>query len=67
MFGLAINVLLATAKLLAGLFGHAYVLIAYGIESALDERGSIVIWGGSRGPGVPIGGIHDLHMARIQL
>jgi cation diffusion facilitator family transporter len=46
MFGLAINVLLAAAKLLAGLLGHAYVLIADGIESALDVGGSIVIWGG---------------------
>ena len=46
MFGLAINVLLAAAKILAGLVGHAYVLIADGIESALDVGGSIVIWGG---------------------
>jgi len=46
MFGLAINVLLAAAKLLTGLLGHAYVLIADGIESALDVGGSIVIWGG---------------------
>src|SRR5438876_2450328 len=46
LFGLAINVLLAAAKLLAGLLGHAYVLIADGIESALDVGGSIVIWGG---------------------
>ena len=46
MVGLAINVLLAAAKLLAGLFGHAYVLIADGIESTLDVGGSIVIWGG---------------------
>src|SRR2546422_3976251 len=46
LFGLAINVLLAAAKILAGLVGHAYVLIADGIESTLDVGGSIVIWGG---------------------
>jgi cation diffusion facilitator family transporter len=46
LFGLAVNVVLAAAKILAGLFGHAYVLIADGIESALDVGGSIVIWGG---------------------
>jgi cation diffusion facilitator family transporter len=46
LFGLAINVLLAAVKILAGLFGHAYVLIADGIESSLDVGGSIVIWGG---------------------
>jgi cation diffusion facilitator family transporter len=46
LFGLIINVLLATAKIFAGAIGHAYVLIADGIESALDVGGSIVIWGG---------------------
>jgi cation diffusion facilitator family transporter len=30
----------------AGVIGHAYVLIADGIESALDIGGSVVIWGG---------------------
>jgi cation diffusion facilitator family transporter len=46
LIGFAINVLLAGAKILAGLFGHAHVLIADGIESALDVGGSIVIWAG---------------------
>jgi cation diffusion facilitator family transporter len=46
LLGLAINVALATAKIFAGLVGNAYVLIADGIESALDIAGSIVIWGG---------------------
>src|SRR5438046_1359881 len=46
LFGLSVNVLLAAAKILAGVIGHAYVLIADGIESALDVGGSIVIWGG---------------------
>src|SRR5881397_1287118 len=46
LLGLVINVGLATAKIVAGIVGHAYVLIADGIESALDVGGSIVIWGG---------------------
>jgi cation diffusion facilitator family transporter len=46
LLGLAINVALAAVKILAGVVGHAYVLIADGIESALDVGGSIVIWGG---------------------
>jgi len=46
LFGLIVNVLLAIAKIFAGAIGHAYVLIADGIESALDVGGSIVIWGG---------------------
>ena len=48
LWGLVINVLLATAKIVAGILGNAYVLIADGIESALDVGGSIVIWGGLR-------------------
>src|SRR5215510_5860151 len=46
LLGLVINVALASVKIVAGFVGHAYVLIADGIESALDVGGSIVIWGG---------------------
>jgi cation diffusion facilitator family transporter len=41
-----INVVLAAVKIVAGVVGHAYVLIADGMESAIDVAGSIVIWGG---------------------
>ena len=44
--GMMVNVILAAAKISAGLFGNSYVLIADGIESALDIAGSVVIWGG---------------------
>src|SRR5260370_40363949 len=40
LLGLVVNVVLASTKIVAGLFGHAYVLIADGIESALDVGGS---------------------------
>jgi cation diffusion facilitator family transporter len=46
LFGMLINLLFAALKILGGLFGNAYVLIADGIESALDIAGSLVIWGG---------------------
>src|ERR1041385_4907347 len=46
LLGLIINVVLAFVKIGAGIFGNAYVLIADGIESALDVGGSIVIGGG---------------------
>ena len=46
LLGMAANVVLATAKILAGALGHSYVLIADGIESALDIAGSAIIWGG---------------------
>lgn len=46
LVGMMVNVILAAAKISAGLFGNSYVLIADGIESALDIAGSAVIWGG---------------------
>jgi cation diffusion facilitator family transporter len=46
LLGLVINIAFAAIKIVAGVIGHAYVLIADGIESALDIGGSIVIWGG---------------------
>jgi cation diffusion facilitator family transporter len=46
LLGMAINFVLAVAKIAAGIFGNAYVLIADGIESALDIGGSVVIWSG---------------------
>src|SRR6266516_1628394 len=46
LLGLVINVALASVKIVAGVVGHAYVLIADGMESALDVGGSKVIWGG---------------------
>ena len=44
--GMFATVALATAKITAGLLGNSYVLIADGIESALDIAGSVIIWGG---------------------
>jgi len=41
-----VNLIFAAVKILGGLFGHSYVLIADGIESGLDVAGSFVIWGG---------------------
>ena len=46
LLGMVANVVLATAKILAGALGNSYVLIADGIESALDIAGSAIIWGG---------------------
>jgi cation diffusion facilitator family transporter len=46
LLGLAINVVIASVKIFAGVLGNAYVLIADGIESTLDIGGSLVIWSG---------------------
>lgn len=44
--GLAANVVLASVKTLAGVFGHSQALIADGIESFADIVSSLVVWRG---------------------
>jgi cation diffusion facilitator family transporter len=46
--GLVVNALLAVVKLVAGLLGNAYALVADAIESATDMIGSLVVWSGLR-------------------
>lgn len=48
LLGLSVNVLLALGKMLAGVVGHSYALIADAVESLGDLVGSVVIWGGLR-------------------
>ena len=47
-FGMAVNVCLTAAKLVAGLIGHSYALIADAAESAFDLFGSLAVWTGVR-------------------
>ena len=46
LLGAAINAALATIKIMVGLLGHSYALIADGMESGLDVASSLIIWGG---------------------
>jgi len=44
--GILVNTALALIKLLAGVVGHTYALIADAVESTVDIFSSIVVWGG---------------------
>lgn len=46
LVGVAVNFCLALIKIVAGLLGNAYALIADGIESTLDIFSSLIIWFG---------------------
>ncbi len=46
--GLLINGLMAVVKLIAGVVGNSYALIADAVESMADLVGSVVVWGGLR-------------------
>jgi cation diffusion facilitator family transporter len=44
--GMAVNAILATAKMAAGLIGHSHALVADAVESMADIFSSIVVWRG---------------------
>lgn len=44
--GLLVNAVLAATKLVAGIVGNSYALVADAIESAADIMGSVIVWGG---------------------
>jgi cation diffusion facilitator family transporter len=46
--GIVVNAFLALAKLVAGIVGNTYALIADAVESTADIFASIVVWGGLR-------------------
>ena len=46
LIGVAVNFLLALVKIVSGVLGNCYALIADGIESTLDIFGSLAIWFG---------------------
>ena len=46
--GLLVNAGLAVVKLIAGVLGNSYALVADAIESAADVFSSLIVWGGLR-------------------
>ncbi len=46
--GLLVNAALAIIKLVAGVVGHAYALVADAVESTADIFASLIVWGGIR-------------------
>ena len=48
LLAVAINALLAIGKIVTGVVGNSYALIADGIESTADILSSFIVWGGLR-------------------
>ena len=46
LIGIVVNLFLALGKMLAGVFGHSYALVADAIESGLDVLSSILVYFG---------------------
>jgi cation diffusion facilitator family transporter len=51
--GMAVNVLLAIVKIVTGIVGNSYALIADGIESTTDIISSLVVWTGLKISSLP--------------
>lgn len=47
-FGILTNTSLAVVKLIAGLVGNSYALVADAVESTADVFSSLIVWGGLR-------------------
>jgi cation diffusion facilitator family transporter len=48
VWGIVASTMLAAVKVIAGILGNSYALIADGIESVLDIMSSMVVWGSLR-------------------
>lgn len=53
MAALVVSTALAAVKIVTGVIGNSYALIADGVESVLDVFGAVVVWGGLRASGAP--------------
>jgi cation diffusion facilitator family transporter len=51
--GIGLNIVLAVVKIMGGIFGNTYALIADGAESTLDVLSSTLVWAGFRVAGRP--------------
>jgi cation diffusion facilitator family transporter len=51
--GMAVNVLLAIIKIVTGIVGNSYALIADGIESTTDIISSLIVWTGLKISSLP--------------
>lgn len=56
--GMAVNVVLAIVKIVAGILGNSYALIADGIESSADIVSSLVVWTGLKISAIPADDAH---------
>ena len=44
VLGMLANILLAAGKMIAGILGHSYALVADAVESIADVFSSMVVW-----------------------
>lgn len=65
--GLVVNTVLAALKLLAGIVGNAYALVADAVESTADILSSLIVWGGLHVAGRDPDGTHHFGYAKAEV
>jgi len=66
LIGVVVNAALAVTKLLAGILGHSFALVADAVESLVDIIGSAVVWGALRYGGRPADEEHPFGHGKIE-
>ncbi|MEI6714473.1 MAG: cation diffusion facilitator family transporter [Verrucomicrobiota bacterium] len=66
LLGAGLNALMAAIKIVSGVIGNSYALIADGIESTLDIFGSLVVWAGLRYATMPPDEAHPYGHGRAE-
>jgi divalent metal cation (Fe/Co/Zn/Cd) transporter len=63
-FGLLVNAGLVVVKLLAGIIGNTYALVADAVESSTDIFSSLIVWRGLRVTARPADETHPMGTGR---
>lgn len=66
LIGVVVNAGLALVKLVAGIVGHSFALVADAVESLVDIAGSVVVWGAFRYGGRPADEDHPFGHGKIE-
>lgn len=66
LVGAAVNASLAGLKIIAGVFGNSYALIADGIESTADIVTSLIVWSGLRVAATPANERHPYGFGKAE-
>lgn len=64
--GVVVNAALAVVKLVAGILGHSFALVADAVESLVDIAGSALIWGALRYGNKPADAEHPFGHGKIE-
>ncbi len=66
LWGLLVNVGLAGSKLVAGIVGHSFALVADAVESMVDIAGSLIVWRALEYGGKPADESHPFGHGKVE-